>query len=78
MGEHSLDPSQARKLNELDEGSAEDVDEVATIVVEVRDTASGSDPAEITEMLRARLRKAEISLSDAEIGNLVKQITEGD
>lgn len=78
MADNILGPDQARKLNELNKGTVEDVDDVATIVVEVRDTASGSDPTIVEEMLRKRLRKASVSLSDDEVSELVKQITEGD
>ncbi|UOQ59426.1 hypothetical protein MUN76_10215 [Leucobacter rhizosphaerae] len=78
MTDAPLDRDQAKELRDLDAHGAADVDTVATIVVEVRDTASGVDPTEVDAMLRRRLTEARIELPDDEVRELVRQILEGD
>lgn len=63
---------------ELDESSASDVDAIAGIVVEVRDTAGASHSDDIEAMLRRRLAESSVEVSEDDVQNLVQQIREGD
>ncbi|MDZ8200193.1 hypothetical protein RZO50_01610 [Microbacterium sp. SSW1-59] len=67
-----------------DEGAAEvadaggDVDDVASIVAQVRSDAGGASGDQIAKILRERLADAGQELSDDEIDRLAGQITGGD
>lgn len=62
----------------LDDRSSAEVETVSTILVEVRDTAGMAPKEEVEEMLRSRLDRADVRLSEGEIADLVSQVTEGD
>lgn len=78
MNANELDPDQASQLGGLSDASTEDVDAVATIVVEVRDTAGAASASEIETMLRQRFEQSSVHLDEAEITKLATQIREGD
>ncbi|MBK0419837.1 hypothetical protein JD276_12410 [Leucobacter sp. CSA1] len=62
----------------LDDRSPDDVETVATIMVEVRDTAGAAAPRdEVEEMIRTRLDRAGIDLPESEIADLATQLVEG-
>lgn len=58
---------------------ADTVETVTTIMVEVRDTAgAAASREEVAGMLRSRLERASVELSDAEVADLAAQLVEGD
>lgn len=72
-----LDQAQQQEFNALGERSGEEVETVAAIVAEVRDTAGAASSDEVTEALRKRLADAAIDLPKEDIAELVTQIRTG-
>lgn len=65
--------------NGVEERGPATVETVATIMVEVRDTAGAAAGREEVEgMIRARLERAGVELGDAEVADLATQLVEGD
>lgn len=54
-----------------------DVDTIAAILVEVRDTAGDASIDELKDMLRARIEKTSVQVTDGELAKLASQIRDG-
>ncbi len=61
----------------LGDRSPEVIETVAAIMVEVRDTAPMAEKGRIEEMIRERLDRAGVGLTDEDVAELAKQLTEG-
>lgn len=65
--------------SDIENRKPETVETVATIMVEVRDTAgAGASRGEVEQMIRSRLERAGVELADAEVSELAIQLVEGD
>ncbi|QZY52616.1 hypothetical protein [Leucobacter tenebrionis] len=65
--------------SDIESRKPETVDAVATIMVEVRDTAgAAASRGEVEQMIRSRLERAGVELSAAEVADLATQLVEGD
>lgn len=73
-----IDTDQAARLDVLATADTSEVDTVATIVVEVRDSAGAASAAEIRKLLIDRLQESSVQLPDGDIDELVRQIRIGD
>lgn len=72
-----LDQAQQQEFNALGERSGEEIETVAAIVAEVRDTAGAASADDVAMALRKRLADAAIDLPKEDIAELVTQIRTG-
>ncbi|WP_336658630.1 hypothetical protein [Leucobacter sp. USHLN153] len=77
--EHESGNAAGEHTEQVESQGTETVETVATIMVEVRDTAgAGASRGEVEEMLRERLKRAGVELPESEIAGLMEQLVEGD
>ena len=74
----ALGSEQEQRLPAMDQNNAPDIDKVAGIVAQTRADV-GIEPVErIAEVLRQRLDQAGVSLPDADVEELARQVSTGD